>query len=379
VDDSAKGGPVAQLPTVEDVARVANVSRQTVSNVLNSPEIVKPETRGRVESAIAELGYRPHASAQRLRTRHSSTIGIRLDPLSNGVSGSILDRYLHALTEQAALRGMRMMLFTARDTEDEIEQFRRLRDGADVDAFVLTGTFYGDPRIDWLISQRVPFVTFGRPWGEDMASPDHLWVDVDGFSGVYDATTHLLGRGLTRIGYLGWPAGSGTGDDRRSGWLTAMRERSGLPAADLEALMFVNDESVPTARRAMEELLKADFTLQGLVCASDSLALGAMMAVNEAGRRSFPIIGFDNTPVAQAVGLSSVEQRLDQVAAGTLELLMGATGRRVIPHGESAGGSGEPVHRLVTPKLVVRRSSHLAPVEEAGSTTPGNHNRKENQ
>jgi DNA-binding LacI/PurR family transcriptional regulator len=130
----------------------------------------------------------------------------------------------------------------------------------------------------------------------------------------------------------------------------------------------------------MEELLKQDFTLQGLVCASDSLALGAMMAVNEAGRRSFPIIGFDNTPVAQAVGLSSVEQRLDQVAAGTLELLMGATGRRVIPHGESAGvGSSEPGHRLVTPKLVVRRSSHLAPVEEAGSTTAGNHNRKENQ
>jgi DNA-binding LacI/PurR family transcriptional regulator len=99
-----------------------------------------------------------------------------------------------------------------------------------------------------------------------------------------------------------------------------------------------------------------------------------MMAVREAGLPHFPVIGFDNTPVAKAVGLSSVDQRLDEVAAGTLELLMGATGRRVLPHGSADGGPG---HRLITPQLVVRRSSHLAPVEEAGGTTPGDHNREE--
>ena len=368
---------MAQLPTVEDVARVANVSRQTVSNVINSPEIVKTATRERVQSAILELGYRPHESARRLRTRQSSTIGIRLDPMTNGISGSILDRYLHALTEQAAERGMRITLFTARDHEDEIEQFRRLRDAADVDAFVLTATEYSDPRIAWLIGQRVPFVTFGRPWGDDLDGTDRPWVDVDGFSGTRDATEHLIQRGLTRVGYLGWPAGSGTGDDRRGGWATAMRERFSLSDAELDALTLTTHESVPIARRMMEELLAGDFAFDALVCASDSLALGAMMAVNEAGRRSFPIIGFDNTPVAQAVGLSSVEQRLDLVAAATLELLMGATGRRVLPHGE---GGATQTHRLVTPKLVVRRSSHLAPVEEeTGSTTAGNHQREEEQ
>lgn len=361
---------MAQLPTVEDVARAAKVSRQTVSNVLNSPEIVKAATRERVEVAIRELGYRPHESARRLRTRQSSTIGIRLDSRVNGISGSILDQYLHALTEQAAERGMRIMLFTATDPLDEIEQYRRLRDAADVDAFVVTATRYDDPRITWLIGERIPFVAFGRPWGEDMNSSDRLWVDVDGFAGTRDATQHLIGRGHSRIGYLGWPEGSGTGDDRRAGWAHAMRER-GL---DLTGLSFSAEESVPQARRLVEELIAGPLDLEALVCSSDSLALGAMMAVNEAGRRSFPVIGFDNTPVAQAVGLSSVEQRLDQVAAGTLELLLGATGRRVIPHGE---GTPEGPHRLITPKLVVRRSSHLAPVEEAGSTTSGNHNREE--
>jgi DNA-binding LacI/PurR family transcriptional regulator len=297
--------------------------------------------------------------------------------MSNGISGSVLDRYLHALTERAAERGMRIMLFTATDLDDEIEQYRALRDGADVDAFVVTATRYNDPRIDWLLAERVPFVTFGRPWGTtDMDAPEHLWVDVDGFQGVYDATSHLIGRGLSRIGFLGWPEGSGTGDERRRGWAAAMIEHFDLSEAELAAITTTTVEGVPDARRAIEQLFATDHGLDGLVCVSDSLALGAMMAVNEAGQRSFPIIGFDNTPVAQAVGLSSVEQQLDQVATATLELLMGATGRKVLPAGTTAS---DPNHRLVPPKLVVRRSSHLAPVEEAGTNSPGDHNQKKEE
>jgi DNA-binding LacI/PurR family transcriptional regulator len=368
---------VAQLPTVEDVAALAGVSRQTVSNVLNTPGIVKPETRDRVTSAISQLGYHPHASARRLRTRQSSTIGIRLDPIANGVSGSVLDRYLHALTEQADARGMRIMLFTAADPEDEIRQFGRLRDGADVDAFVLTATQYDDPRIEWLARERVPFVAFGRPWGAaHLDDPDRLWVDVDGRAGVRAATEHLIGRGHRRIGYLGWPAGSGTGDDRRHGWEDAMVAAFGTSDDELGALYIPIEDGVPPARVAIEGLFRDGTDLEALVCASDSLALGAMMAVREAGFPHFPVIGFDNTPVAKAVGLSSVDQRLTEVAAGTLELLMGATGRRVLPHGSA---EDDPRHRLITPQLVVRRSSHLAPVEEAGGTMPGDHNREDMQ
>ena len=338
---------MAQLPTVIDVGRIAGVSRQTVSNVLNAPDLVKPETRKRVEAAIAELGYRPHASARRLRTRKSSTIGIRLDPMTNGISGSVLDRFLHALTEQADARGLRVMLFTASDPDDEIRQIRKLRDGADVDAFVLTSTFYGDPRTEWLIASGVPFVTFGRPWGiDDMNDPQHLWVDVDGYSGVGAATTALLADGATRVAYLGWPSPSGTGDDRRRGWRAAMGP-TGLAASELDDLQVQSEDGVSQGREAVTGLVSRGVGFDGIVCASDSLALGALLAV-PAG---VPVIGYDNTPVAQAIGLSSVEQPLDDVAAGALELLLGVNGRELVGW---TGDSEHPRHRLVTPRLVRR-------------------------
>jgi len=331
------------LPTIDDVARVALVSRQTVSNAINSPSIVKPQTLERVNRAIAELGYRPHASARRLRTRKSSTIGIRLDPATNGISGAVLDRFLHALTEQADRRGLRVLLFTAESPEEEIMQFRRLRDGADVDAFVLTSTFYDDPRTTWLIDNGHPFVTFGRPWGaDDMNDNRRPWVDVDGYSGLFDATVHQLHNGHTRVAYIGWPSPSGTGDDRRRGWWDAMIQESGLNTAELAALEVAVTDAVSQGEAAMVELLARPGSVDAVVCASDSLALGAILASSG----SVPVSGYDNTPTASALGFTSVEQPLDDVAHAVLDLL-----------GETAG---ESRHRLIEPRLVARDGQWLA-------------------
>ncbi len=347
---------MSQLPTVLDVGRIAGVSRQTVSNVLNSPELVKPATRAKVEAAIAQLGYRPHASARRLRTQKSSTLGIRLDPMTNGISGSVLDRFLHALTERADRRGLRVMLFTATDPQDEIRQFTRLRDGADVDGFVLTSTFYGDPRTEWLIENNVPFVTFGRPWGiDDMNDPRHLWVDVDGWSGLHEGTTSLLDSGAVRIAYLGWPSPSGTGDDRRRGWRDAMTQDGALSAAELDELDLRTIDGVGQGREAVKRLLESGVQVDAVVSASDSLALGALLAVGP----DVPVIGYDNTPVAAAIGLSSIEQPLDDVAAGALQLLLGESGREIVGW-QSA--STEPRHRLVTPRLITRERSTVTGV-----------------
>jgi DNA-binding LacI/PurR family transcriptional regulator len=337
---------MSRLPTVSDVALAAGVSRQTVSNVLNSPAIVRDETRERVQAAIAALGYRPHASARRLRTQKSSTIGVRLDPVTDGISGSLLDRFLHALAEQADEAGLRVVLYTAGDAEAEIGQFQRLLDAADVDAFVLTSTRFDDPRIDWLIDRGASFVTFGRPWGVgDMTDPKHLWVDVDGRYGTTLATRHLLGSGARRIAFVGWPAGSGTGDDRRRGWRETMEE-AGVPAGELARLDLAVEEDHADGSEAAALLAGLPEPPDAVVCASDSLALGATLALGA----GVPVIGFDDTPVARALRFSSVAQPLGEVAAGVLELLTGAHGGRA----GGADGVDDPQHRLLRPRLVLR-------------------------
>ncbi|MGB4137661.1 MAG: LacI family DNA-binding transcriptional regulator [Microbacterium sp.] len=334
---------MTKAPTVEDVARRAGVSRQTVSNVLNAPDVVKPVTRDRVLAAIGELGYRRHAAARRLRIRRSSTIGIRLDPYVGGVSGVVLDRFLHAITERASERGMRMLVYSARTREEEVLRLGELWDSSEIDAAIITGTVRDDSRVGRLDDHGLPFVSFGRPWGrDDIADPTHLWVDVDGAAGTAAATRHARAFG-PRVAFLGWPEGSGTGDERERGWRDTMRE-SGLTGARLIA-----EEGVAEARSAMEVAFAAGLDADAIVCASDTLAVGALLALNGTGRR-MPVIGFDNTPTAEALGFSSVEQRPEDVAAGALRLLMGPTGDVVVPRRPEAGSA----HVLIEPELVVR-------------------------
>ncbi len=338
---------MAKAPTVEDVARVAGVSRQTVSNVLNTPSIVRDATRERVEKAIADLAYRPHAAARRLRTRRSSTIGIHLDPYLGGISGVLLDRFIHALTERASARGMRVLIYSARTAEEEIARLGDLVDGAEIDAVVVTGTFFGDPRTGWLLEREVPFVSFGRPWGGgNVYDSAHTWVDVDGAAGTGAATRHALANAGPRVGFFGWPTGSGTGDDRERGWREAMAE-AGATGPRFESVdgLAVGREVMSTA---FEEPGVLD-NLDALVCVSDALAVGAHLAAADAGRRELLVIGFDNTPVAEALSISSIEQSPELVASAVLDLLMGTTGH-VVPRDREAA----PEHVLVEPRLIVR-------------------------
>ncbi|MEU1972799.1 LacI family DNA-binding transcriptional regulator [Microbacterium sp. NPDC019599] len=327
----------ARQPTVEDVARRAGVSRQTVSNVLNTPEIVRGRTRERVEAAIAELGYAPSMAARRLRTKRSATIGIHLDPYAGGISGIVLDRFIHALTDRATPRGLRILVYAAADAQEEIQRIRQLREGGEIDRVVLTGTFEGDPRAEWLAEHDVPFVAFGRPWGEagtgaQMGDPLRPWVDVDGAAGTRAATLFAREHG-ERVVFLGWPAGSGTGDDRERGW----REVVGV-----DGLRWTSLDSVAEARSVAERGL-AERDVDAIVCASDTLALGAHLAASHAGRPELAVVGFDNTPVAEALEISSVEQRPERVAEAVLDLLVA----------DPTTDEG-PWHRLIEPELVVR-------------------------
>ncbi len=337
-------------PTLATVAAHAKVSRQTVSNVLNSPEVVLPDTRERVLRAIAELDYRPNVVARQLRTRRSYVLGLRMPPTTDGISGQVLDRFLHALTDEAQRAGLRVMLFTADDDEAEIREYENLRATTGIDGFVLTATHEGDPRTRWLADHDVPFVSFGRPWDDagtgDGTSHEHAWVDIDGRAGTRAATRHLLDAGHRHIAFLGWPEGSGVGDDRHAGWYEALAD-AGL-AGDAVVHRTMDDGVAQGAAAANRALVRDDVT--ALVCVSDSIALGALAAVRELAtsrpdRAPVAVTGFDDTPVAGAVDLTSVAQPVGDVAARAVELLRA-----------QIDGRPDAVNRqaLIEPYLVVR-------------------------
>ncbi|WP_156810713.1 LacI family DNA-binding transcriptional regulator [Arthrobacter sp. FB24] len=329
-------------PTLASLAGELAVSRQTISNVLNAPHKVRPATRERVQAAIAAAGYRPSAAARQLRTRRSMNLGMRLLPATNGINGAVLDRFLHALTEASQSAGYRLTLFCADSDRDEIRQYGQLLDVAGLDGFILTSSTPDDPRTRWLQERGTPFAVFGRPWDAagHPAAADHPWVDVDGAAGTEAAVQMLLAQGHSRIGFLGWFTGDPVGADRRRGWeraMTAAGRGQDVPGLSVEA-----EDTV--AGGASGAGLLASRGATAMVCSSDSLALGAMEKLREsrrggsssgqaAGRGARPgagpdgpsgrtaVVGFDNTPVAAALGLSSVAQPVEEAARHIIRVL----------------------------------------------------------
>src|SRR3954469_16833681 len=108
---AGKGGwasLMAEKITISTVAEHAGVSRQTVSNVLNSPHLVREETRDRVLASVHALGYRVSQDARQMRTGRSRLLAVRIDAVRDGINGSVLDRFLHGLTESADVAGYRL-------------------------------------------------------------------------------------------------------------------------------------------------------------------------------------------------------------------------------------------------------------------------------
>ena len=354
-------------PTLVSLAKELGVSRQTVSNVINAPHLVRPETRQRVQAAIERSGYRPSAVAQALRRRSSSTIAMRMYPSADGINGAVMDRFLHCIVEQAESLGHRVVLFTAADDREEILTLRDLVDRGSIDACLLTATNAGDPRPAALTAAGVVFGAFGRPWGEEPTAP-HLWADVDGRAGTRAATQHLLDSGCRRIGFLGWPEGPGVGEDRLQGWAEVIREHLGV--IDPSDWLVRSVDGIVEGSVAATRLLARG--CDGLVCASDSFATGAFDVFrgrpDSAGE--LPIVGFDDTPVARAIGLSSINQPVEDAATLLIHRLVArATGldaeRRRLPAATGVGADGH----LLEPHLSLRTLQAVAPGAEPGAAS----------
>ena len=354
---SSAAGRVSSSPTVADVAKKAGVSRQTVSNVLNAPHRVRAETRRRVERAIIALGYQPNRVAQALRRSASRLIGYRIEPVHRESLANIHDRFMHALAEASREIDYHLLTFTADDPDDEVATCARLLRSGTVDGFVLYGLEHDDPRPAQLLELGAPFVAFGR-------SDDHsgyAWVDVDNVAGTVAAVDHLVERGHRRIGFLGWPSGTPAGDHRAEGWRSALAKHGLL--GECQALDVRAVDSIANGARLCASLLDRDDPPTAVVAASDTLAAGAWQAITARGLavgRDVAVVGFDDTPTARALDLSSVRQPIDEVGRAVLRALVDqlpGTPASPEPKPPENGTTTTPAQLLLTPTLVVRASS----------------------
>lgn len=328
--------------TLEGIARLAGVSRSTVSRVINDHPSVKPEVREHVWRIIRQTGYQPHAAARSLVTKRTQVIGLIIPrAVTNLFTDPFFPLLIRGIAETCNARGCHLMLslFTAQTNPDDL--YRQVVRSGYLDGVVVSSTNLDDPLVPRLLQDDVHFICVG-------SHPDQRvsYVDVDNANGARMAVEHLLRQGRRRIATVCGPRRTTAGRDRLAGYRQALEAR-GL-AYD-EALVAEGDFSEDGGRVAMQMLLAS--APDAVFAASDMMAIGAMKALKEAGR-SIPddvaVAGFDDLPVASIVepALTTVRQPIDRLGSLAAEVLLDLIDGR-------AEGSQ---HVILPAQLVVRES-----------------------
>lgn len=276
----------------QDVAKLAGVSRTTVSFVLNDVPGVKitDETRQRVLQAARELNYYPTAAARSLASGKTKRIGLVLGEGKKRLAvDAFLPAFLQGVTASVHRHGYLLVLQMAEDVPSH-EAYSRLIREQQVDGLILSGPRSDDPLLPELAEDAFPLILHGRLDG--CAMP---WVDVDNKAGAYQAVTHLIGLGHRRIGFISnAPLFYSGAQARFAGYKQALREH-GLPVR--EELVRTAAFLPETGQKAVRELLALPEKPTAVFAASDVVAIGVMSAVQSAGLAipaDIAVVGFDD-------------------------------------------------------------------------------------
>lgn len=332
-------------PTSADVAAMAGVSRTTVSFVLNQrPDVKIPEeTRRRVVDAAAQLGYQPNAPARQLAGGRSHIIALVLHQSPEQVaSDAVLAETLRGLSAAARAGGFRVMVeLLAPDGPDA--SYSSLLRAQHADGLIVSGPRSDDPSLLELLRDGFPVVVQGSLPDVSVQS-----VDVDNVAGARGAVEHLLSLGHRRIACItNAPLVYTAAQERLAGYTEA------LVAADIECdpiLITEADFDAPSGHVAMARLL-ARTTFDAAFVASDVVALGAIGALREAGKRvpdDISIVGFDDIPLAAYFDPPLTTVRLPAFELGQ------AAGRALV---ERLADRAIPHRTLLSTELMVRGST----------------------
>ena len=327
----------ARTPSIRDVAKLAGVSHQTVSRVLNDHPSIRPETKARVIDAIAVLDYRPNAAARALVTSRSQTLGILSATIGEfGPTSSIA-----AIEEAARAEGYSVSTLNLTSTSPEdIGQAVRQLGRENVDGIVVLAPQVRVFHVLRGMAAPVPFVSLQTASGSDGVS-----LAADQVAGARLITEHLISLGHTEILHLAGPQDWIEAESRMRGYLDALRE------ADLPTFPPIRgDWSADFGHFAGQELAhRPDFT--AVFAANDLMAIGLMHGFRDAGLRvpdDVSVVGFDDIPVAAHVAppLTTVHQDFSELGRRAVQLLLA-----------QIRGSEEPTFGELAPVLRIRESA----------------------
>ncbi len=323
-----------------DVARLAGVSSQTVSRVVNDQGSISPATRQRVEEAIRQLGYRPNKAARALATTRSATIGVI------GTEGGLWGPgTVHRSVESAARRAGYSVSSVSLETVSRSE----LTDAVEhllaqhVEGVIMIAGF--DEALELARNQDVgvPFVVVVGD-----AATDRRATASAQFEAARTAVRHLLDLGHAEVAHVAGPENWVEARAREAGWRSAMAEAGLRPAEPV-----AGDWSVASGYRAGQRIAAAG-EATAVFAANDEMAVGVLRALAEAGLRvpaDVSLVGFDDIPLAAYLvpPLTTVRQDLR------------AVGRRAVHALEAAIGGLEARAAVPPPELVVRSSTAPPP------------------
>ena len=336
---------MATRPTSADVASEAGVSRTTVSFVLNGRTDVKipEETRRRVIDAAERLGYHPHAPARQLAGGRSHILALVLRQSPEQIAAdAVLAETLRGLATAARSKGFRVMVDPL-PVDGSAASYAGLLRSQHADGLIISGPRIDDPQLLDLVRDGFPIVLQGTLPGLDVAS-----VDVDNVAGARGAVEHLLALGHRRIACItNAPLVYTAAQERLEGYRQALSS-AGLPIDD--ALVESADFDAPSGHAAMARLLeRASFG--AAFVASDVVALGAIGALREAGRRipdDVSVVGFDDIPLAAYFDPPLTTVRLPAFELGQ------AAGRALL---DRIGDPAATERALLPTELIVRAST----------------------
>jgi DNA-binding LacI/PurR family transcriptional regulator len=345
----------AAIPTLEHVAVVAGVSRATVSRVINGVRNVDPQLQEVVRAAVEQTGYVPNHAARALVTRRTNSVALvvsegehrAFDASDTPFVGRIFtDPYFGRLVAGlfSALRPAAYSLTLMLAETDEIRRqlVGYLRQGH-VDGVILMSSHPQDPLPRILAETALPLVLTERPSIPLRAT----YVDVAQSAGAALAADHLVARGCKSVATVSGPLDMGAARDRLSGFRDRMA-RHGHPYIPSVEANFTRE----TGRLATERLLAQNPALDGIFAANDLMALGAVLALHEHGKRipqDVAVVGFDDSNVALASrpSLTTVRQPVEEMAAEMARMLLAHIGQ-----------PGRPASSVIfEPTLVVRESA----------------------